>query len=175
MRRIAGLIRNMKANRGSIIIEVLVCITLITFVMLYPLFTYSYTNKINLLEDVSTMGLQMIAVEGGLTDQVAEIIYLNLEQKRMIPPGDAAARSKVIITSNADARNNNKQALKYRDSADPKLYLKIQYPATKEVQFMNGLSRMIGAGNNLPFETSGGTVTYYYEAQGYIMSEKIDY
>jgi hypothetical protein len=176
MNRLLRLQRKLTAKTGSAIIEVLICITFLTFVLFYPIFTFAYTQKINRVEDVLTTGIQMVAVRGGLDNQVADAIYANLEAKNLLPAGDAGARDKVILSSNADVRTGASGTRIYRDDSDPKIYLEIKYPANREVQFINGLSKMIGAGSGmLPFHDLDGTVTYYYVARGYIMSEKVDY
>lgn len=167
-----------KSRRGaSTIFEIVIGLGLITFILFYPLGLFTLTHRQNLLEDVLTTGLQMVAVEGGLTDRVADSIYLNMEAKGLLPPNSTQAqRSLVKLVCNADARGGNTAALKYRDDADPKIMLEIWYPADTEVNFMNGLSRLIGASSSeVPFKASGSNVKWYYRLRGYIMSEKVNY
>lgn len=121
---------------GSTLFEIVVSLGLITFILFYPIGVFSLTHKQNLLEDVLTTGLQMVAVEGGLTDRVEDTIYLNLEAKGLLPPNSSAEqRDSVKIICNADARNGNTAALKYRDDEDPKIMLEILYPADREINF----------------------------------------
>lgn len=168
-----------KNKRGSsTLFEIVIGLGLITFILFYPIGIFSLTHKQNLLEDVLAMGLQMVAVEGGLTDRVEQTLYLNMEAKGLLPPNSTSEqRSMVKITSNADARGGNTSALKYRDDEDPTIMLEILYPADNEVSFLNGLSRLIGASDaEIPFKTADGTqVRWYYRFKGYIMSEKVDY
>jgi hypothetical protein len=165
---------------GSTLFEIVISLGLFTFILFYPIATFTLTHKENLLEDVLTTSMQMISVEGGLTDRVQNITFENLEAKGLIPPGkstDPAVRRAITISSNADARNGNTSALKYRDDADPKISIEIRYPADSEVKFINGLSKMIGANEaNLPFRVANGTqVQWFYSLKGYILSEKINY
>lgn len=163
---------------GSTIFEIVICLGVIVFILFYPVGIFSLTHKQNLLEDVLTLGLQMAAVEGGLTDNVEGAIYLNLEAKGLLPQNSSSQeRSIVKINSNADARGGNTAALKYRDEEDPIIMLEILYPADTEVKFLNGLSRLIGASNiDIPFKVADGVdVQWYYSFKGYIMSEKVDY
>ena len=165
---------------GSTLLEILISLGLITFVLFYPVAMYSLTHKENLLEDVLATSLQMASVEGGLTDRVEDVIFLNLEAKKLIPEGthnDSETRSRIQIISNADARRGAVQNLVYRDDKDPKIYIEIWYPAEKEIKLINGLSKLLGATElSLPFSTkdNDGT-TWYYRPKGYVLSEKIDY
>lgn len=176
-----GLMKKLKEKRGgSTIFEVVICISLLTFIMFYPIATFSLTHKENLLEDVLTTTMQNMSVEGGLTDRVQNLLFLNLEAKNLIPPNtntDPATRSKVKLTSNADARNGATGNIKYRDDADPTLSIEIQYPADKDVKFINGLSRLVGATDStVPFSVADNSnVSWYYTLKGYILSEKVNY
>lgn len=176
MKWMAGVQQRLIERKGSAIIEVLISAVLLTFFLFYPIFTFSYTQKINRVEDVLTLGLQMVATNGGLNEHVAETIYRNFEMKGLLPSGDTSARDSVILKSNADFRVGQSGSPIYRDDADPIISLQIMYPANKEVRFINALSKMIGAGlTELPFEDLDGNVDYYYVASGVIMSEKVDY
>jgi len=50
---------------GSTLLEILISIGLITFVLFYPIATYSLTQKENVLEDILSTSMQMASVEGG--------------------------------------------------------------------------------------------------------------
>ena len=108
---------------GSTLLEILISIGLITFVLFYPIATYSLTQKENVLEDILSTSMQMASVEGGLTDRVEEVIFLNLESKGLIPKdshNNPQVREKIKIISNADARDGAGGNLKYRDDEDQK-------------------------------------------------------
>ena len=180
MRRV-GLLEKLRNKRGgSTLFEIVISLGLITFILFYPIATFTLTHKENLLEDVLTVSMQMVSVEGGLTDRAEDLIYQNLEAKRLIPQGESESptvRSKVRIVCNADARGGNTANLVYRDDADPTLSIQILYPADNEVNFINGLSSLLGAkGASLPYKiTNSGQVEWYYNLNGYILSERIDY
>ena len=92
---------------GSTLLEILISLGLITFILFYPVAMYSLTHKESLLEDILATSIQMASVEGGLTDRVEDVIFLNLEAKKLIPEGshnDKETRNKIEIYSNADAR-----------------------------------------------------------------------
>lgn len=162
---------------GSTMFEIVIVLSLVTFILLYPLAVFTLAYKQNLLADTMVTGLQIVAIEGGLTDKAEDLIYRNLEAKRLLPAGsNEEQRGQVIIACNADARNGNVQNLVARDSSSPKIMLEIWYPANKEVQFIQGVCRLIGISQtSLPqFKTpEGKTGKYYYEA-GYIFSEYVE-
>lgn len=163
---------------GSTLLEILISLGLITFILFYPVAMYSLTHKESLLEDILATSIQMASVEGGLTDRVEDVIFLNLEAKKLIPEGshnDKETRNKIEIYSNADARGGKVENLIYRDDEDPKIYIEIWYPADKEIGLINGVSRLIGVSDvGVPFAKEKG-VSWYYRPKGYILSEKIDY
>lgn len=158
---------------GSVILELIISLGLITVTIFLPVALFALNHKANLLLDVLTTGIQMMAVDGGLTDRVEEVIYRNMEAKGLLPPNSTAAeRAMVVLVSNADARDGHTERLKYRNcESDNLLELEIRYPAKYETGLINALSRMIGAGpTQLPF---GDSVEWYYVFKGYILSEKI--
>mgnify|MGYP001259435789 CR=1 FL=1 len=180
MKYLRNFLRKMKGERGgSTLLEIMVSLGLITFIIFYPVATYSLTQKESMLEDILATTMQMVSVEGGLTDRVEDVIFLNLESKGLIPKDshdDPEIREKIKIISNADARNGATENLIYRDDADPKIYIEIWYPANLEVSLINGLSRIIGAKEEtIPFSTKDNEGNWYYKHKGYILSEKIDY
>jgi|LSQX01.1.fsa_nt_gb hypothetical protein len=164
---------------GSTLLEIMVSLGLITFILFYPIATYSLAQKENMLEDILATSIQMVSVEGGLTDRVEDVIFLNLEAKGLIPKDShdkPEIREKIRIKSNADARKGDIENLIYRDDDDPKIFIEIWYPANTEISLMNGLSKIIGAsGKTLPFRDQDGDGNWYYKHKGYILSEKIDY
>lgn len=173
------IVEKLKEKRGgSTLLEIIVSLGLISFILFYPIATYSLINKENLLEDVLAIGIQSAAIEGGLTNKVEDIIYLNMEQKGLIPKDshdDQETRKKIEISSNADARGGSLENLIYRDDSDSKIYIEILYPAKNEVRLINGLSKIIGAGQGtVPFSNQNG-VEWRYKHKGYILSEKIDF
>lgn len=176
----AKIIEKLKEKRGgSTTLEVIVSIGLITFLLFYPLATHSLTQKESVLEDVLATSMQMAAVEGGLTDKVEDVIFLNLESKGLIPKGShdsPEVRNRITVKSNADARNGATQNLIYRDDEDSKIFIEIWYPANAEVALMNGLSKVIGGkSKTLPFSDQDDNGRWFYKHRGYILSEKIDY
>jgi len=176
----AKIIEKLKEKRGgSTTLEVIVSIGLITFLLFYPLATHSLTQKESMLEDILSTSMQMASVEGGLTDRVEEVIFLNLESKGLIPKdshNNPQVREKIKIISNADARDGADGNLKYRDDEDPKIYIEIWFPANAEVSLINGLSKLIGGkGEVIPLSAQDDDGNWYYKHRGYILSEKIDY
>lgn len=160
---------------GSTIFEIVIVLGLITFILFFPVAMFSYTQKATLMEDVLMVALQDVSINGGLTDETEELIYLNMELKNLLPKNSGEEeRSQIIIKSNADARNGQVQNLKYRDDEDPLIKLEIWYPADREISLLNGLNRLIG-GTLDQFPTDNGQIRWYYRLQGYIYSEKIDY
>ncbi|MDD2627239.1 MAG: hypothetical protein PHI87_06815 [Candidatus Methanomethylophilus sp.] len=157
---------------GSTIFEVVICLSLIVFIMFFPVVVFSFTHKQSLLEDVLTVGLQMVAVEGGLTDRVEDIIYENLEAKRLLPEDSSQETRDLVIVSS----NTNNTSLKYRDDSNPVISLEMWYPAENEVNLLNGLNKILGASESeLPFMKSEEDNKWHYHLKGYIMSEKVDY
>jgi len=163
---------------GSTIFEMIIAITLITFILFFPVITFSLTHKQNLLADTLALGLQAVSIEGGLTNRVQTMMLDNLSAKGLIPENPAhPIYQRVRFESNADARNLQVQNLRFRDGADPKISFEIWYPADAEISLINGLSRLIGANNqNVPFRVNeAGEVRWYYRMRGYIFSEKINF
>lgn len=155
---------------GSTILELLIAFGIITFTIMMPVALFTVNHKANLLEDTLTIGLQAMAVQGGLTDEVADLIYRNMESKGLLPPNSTPEqRAKVKLISNADARGGQIQNLKYREDAAV-LELEIRYPASTDVAFINALSRLIGATQAIP---GGKNVQWYYVHKGYVLSEKV--
>lgn len=169
------MIKKLKEKKGgSTLFEIVIALGLITFILFYPVVLFSYNQKASLLEDVLTIALQNVSVEGGLTKRGEDLIYDNLEAKGLLPANSSTEeRRKVLIVCNADARENSDNLI-YRDDEDPKIHLEIWYPADTEVSFINGLNRLIGAATT-QYPTNNGQVNWYYRMQGYIYSEKIDY
>jgi len=180
MKYLRNFLRKMKGKRGgSTLLEILVSLGLITFVMFFPVVSHSLTQKESMLEDILATTMQMVSIEGGLTDRVEDIIFLNLEAKGLIPKdshNDPEIREKIKIMCNADARNGATENLIYRDDPDSKIYIEIWYPANLEVRLINGLSKIIGAGEDtIPFSVQDDEENWYYKHKGYILSEKINY
>lgn len=160
---------------GSTIFEIVIVLSLIAFILFFPVVMFSYTHKAALMEDVLMVALQDASVNGGLTDETEDLIYSNLELKGLLPQNSTEEqREQVIIKTNADARDGQLENLKYRDDKDPKIKIEIWFPADNEVSFLNGLNRLVG-GTMEKFPTDNGKVKWYYRLQGYIYSEKIDY
>lgn len=155
-------IRNKKG--GSTIFEVVICITIITFILFYPIATFSLLNKKNLLQDTLTTTLQSTSLQGGVTNSVVTLTKENIKKKGFDD-------SKLIVRSN----NTNNTNLIYRESDTP-IDVEILYPANKEIDFINGLSRIIGANEkSLHFEKVKEGEQYYYKLEGFTLSEKINY
>lgn len=190
---LTNIINKIREKRGgSTIFEVVVCIGLLTFILFYPVATFALTHKENLLEDTLTTGLQMVAVEGGLTQNIETIIYKNMEGKGLLPT-DCSDEDKSKVKINAglyNKQNNTVSSIKgdmrsgepgntiYRDDSQNIIYLEIWYPADNEVSFINGLSQIVDPwhASEVPLQSEGGTeVAWYYRLKGYIMSEKINY
>lgn len=166
----------LKNNRGNVVLEVLICIGVITFFLFYPIATFSITHKENLLQDALTMGLQAASVEGGLTDGVEDYIYSQLEKRNLLPANSTEGIRKMVkINSNADARNNNTDKLIYRHDNPSEISLEILYPANTEVRLLNGLAKLVGAAHeNVPFRVlNDDNITWYYRIEGVILSERI--
>ncbi len=80
MKYLRNFLRKIKRKRGgSTLLEILVSLGLITFVMFFPVVSHSLTQKESMLEDILATTMQMVSIEGGLTDRVEDIIFLNLE------------------------------------------------------------------------------------------------
>lgn len=175
--RIKNILQNKRG--GSTILEILISVGIITFILFFPIATFSTMHKQNLLNDVLTTGLQIIAVEGGLTDRAEDLVYDNLESRGLLPENSTETqRAKIGVSSNADARGMNQNNRIYRYDVNSKLSLTIKYPATEEVKMINALSKLIGVpDNNLPFrvEFDETDKTFYYVFKGYVLSEKVDY
>jgi Flp pilus assembly protein TadG len=159
---------------GSTTVEIIVVIVLLTFFMFFPIATFSLNQKQNALEDVLSTGIQMVSIQGGLTDEVEDAMFLNLEAKGLIPEGTASdpdIRSKINLETNADARGGSTSNLIYRDDADPTIELALWYPIENEIKLIRSLTRLIG-GEITP-DAEGKS--WYYRPKGYILSEKVDY
>lgn len=169
-----GLIEKWSNKKGgSTVIEIIVSITLITFLLFYPLATFTLSQKQNLLEDTLTTSMQMVSIEGGLTDRVEELIFLNLESKGLLPENsyeNPDIKDKVTINTNADARGGHTQNLKYRDDEDPKISLEILYPADKEIRFLNGVIGLVSKDKTINHDG----VSWNYRMSGFTLSERVN-
>lgn len=162
---------------GSTVLSVIAGLGLITFMLFFPIVSFSLLHKQNLLEDCLTVGLQMVSVEGGLTEEIEQVLIANMRSKGLIPePMPEGMEERIIFKSNADIRLGDEQR-RYRDSADPGITLEIIFPADVEVGLINALSRIIGATKEtVPFKDGeGAKVVWNYTFKGYILSEKVDY
>ncbi|MGB9812401.1 MAG: hypothetical protein ACPLVF_02015 [Thermovenabulum sp.] len=139
--------------------ELIICSTLIVFFMFFPAVNFSLNYKKALLEDTKAIALHYAAVNGGVTMTVKNMINTELQLKGF-------DISKVIIESNTDDTN-----IKYKTDPDPMIYIKIKYPADDDVKLYKGLLKIIGYGlTELPYQ---GYTRWYYQVEGYIMSEKV--
>lgn len=149
----------LRDRRGILAFELLISATLIVFFILFPAVTFSINYKKALIEDTKALALHYAAVQGGVTTQVRNLIISELSQKGI-------DGTKVLIESNTSDTN-----LKYKTDADPVIWLTIRYPADDDIKLLRGLLSIIGYNaGGLPFSGSGQK---FYQATGYIMSEKV--
>lgn len=152
-------IKNKKG--ASEILQILILFTIITFILFFPIATYTINQRSNMLEDTKTLGLQMLSRQGQLTQVIKDTIIADLAAKGFDTSG-------VIIKSSTDTTG-----VVYRDNNTP-MWLEIYVPATGDVKFLQTLWNLVGLKRGMAGYAFGGDAsTYYYYTKGYILSERI--
>lgn len=172
LKKTIGKINN--RSGGSNLLTVLITMGLITFILFYPIAMFNITQNITLIEDLFSMSMQTVAIEGGLTDRAENIIFKNMEAKGIIPANSSEnpdIRNSIILESNADARGGNTDNIIYKTDDNPVIDFAIWFPANKDMKFLDSVRMSILWENESGLDSK---LDYYYSMNGYIISEKID-
>jgi len=150
-------------KRGSSTMEIVLCIGVITFILFFPIAMFSLTNRQTTMSTLLIHGLQIVSLEGGLTDRAEELIVSNANRlgfNRRRPDGT----NELIISSNRDARGGLDANRVSKIDGDALIVLMIQYPVDLEARFLNSIGNLI---NSEGFMEEAG----YFTVSGYVHSE----
>lgn len=148
---------------GTEILQLIIMFTVITFIVMFPLATFSINQKKNFMEDSKTLGLQMASRVGGVTPEVKNEIIKDMKTKGF-------DTSKVVIKTNADG-TLGKPLIPINSNTD--ISLQIFAPASSDVALLQVLWGMVGLKpGNSGYAFGNSSSTYWYFTQGYILSEK---
>ena len=142
-------------RKGSAVVEIVMCLTLITFFLFFPLALFSFTSRQTAMSTLLIHSMQIVSLEGGLTPNADNLIRDNAERLGM-NSGDV-----LIFTIPAQPARVSK------DAVNPRIALRLQYPADFEARFLNAIGAMIGL--RVMEENN------YYTLTGYVHSEWIGY
>lgn len=154
-------IKRLKSKKGAAeILSLIICFSVLTFMMFFPLASYAVNQKRNLIEDTKTIGIEMCARNGGLTTAVKNAILQDLQTKGF-------DSSKVVLKSNTDDAH-----LIYREDSTP-ITLTIYVPANDDVVFLKAVWSLVGSGGSSVGFFGNSSATYWYCSKGTMLSEKI--
>lgn len=154
-------IRNKKG--GTELLQVILLLPLMTFIIFFPLATFSLNQRENLVEDTKILGLQMAARQGGVTPAVQGALKNDLKSKGF-------DISKTVINTNADG-SVSKPLIKRDDSTQ--IIIELYVPAKGDVTFLKILWGFVGLKPGASGYAFGGpSSNYYYYTRGYVLSEK---
>ena len=93
------LFKQIKSKRGSsTVYELLISLTLLTFVMMFPIGLFSYLRTKTKVNDIATLSMQSLEREGQLTPTLLSTINANLKDNDLPELG---ADGTIIITNMA--------------------------------------------------------------------------
>lgn len=174
-------LKNQNKRGGAELFEVVISMFIVTFVLFYPIANYNIILKRNLLEDTKTLALQMASTRGGVTTEVLNTIYSDAQAKglqvksstgTLLTGSDGLPILKVYVY-NAKTGASGVQGvtpasmLSYKTDADATIHIKVTYPATDDMALLNAINKLVGI--------SSTATKFEYKAEGYILSEKINY
>lgn len=152
-KEVLSLVKIISNRKGSAVVEIVMCLTLITFILFFPLALFSFTSRQTAMSTLLIHSMQIVSLEGGLTPSADSLIRDNAQRLGMIP------EDVLIFTIPAPPARVTKDAL------NPRIALRLQYPADHEVRFLNAVGAMIVL--EVIDENN------YYTLTGYVHSEWI--
>ena len=104
------MLKILKNKKGdSTILQVIICITILTFMLFFPIISFSYFKFQMSVDDIAITALETAIVRGGVDEEVMEIIVSEFQEKGYSFEGETLNGSngaKVIVWTNTNLCKN---------------------------------------------------------------------